>query len=133
MTSPPDTLILLLDDAQTASDVGNKYRAHRLLRRAATLYPGYEVVWHRLLQVVEQDPDRLVCLHNIAVINPKHDDIKRQLASYRQETRPTQLRPLRSRPYMVWLALPLRLLLVLVEVLVMAFGLSIVFILIWYI
>ncbi len=58
---------------------GARKQAHRYWRRAALIDPGNEAVWLSLLNVVETDEDRRVCLENILAINPKNKEAQRQL------------------------------------------------------
>jgi tetratricopeptide (TPR) repeat protein len=46
--------------------------AHTVWRQAAMLQPDNEQVWQALLQVIENDEDRRVCLRNILAINPQN-------------------------------------------------------------
>jgi hypothetical protein len=51
---------------------GARKQAHRYWRRAALINPAQESVWMSLLQVVDTDEDRRVCLQNILAINPRN-------------------------------------------------------------
>jgi|GEM_PF-3425027 len=53
---------------------GARKQAHRYWRRAALIDPGNEAVWLSLLNVVETDEDRRVCLENIVAINPHNKE-----------------------------------------------------------
>lgn len=57
---------------------GMPQQAHTVWRQAAMLQPDNEQVWQALLQVIEKDEDRRVCLRNILAINP-HNPYARQL------------------------------------------------------
>ncbi len=59
--------------------VGNRQQALVLWRRAATLSPYDEQVWLALLDVVDNDADRQVCLQNIVFINPNNTQSKQYL------------------------------------------------------
>ena len=54
---------------------GARKQAHRYWRRAALIDPGNEEVWLSLLNVVETDEDRRVCLENILAINPHNQEV----------------------------------------------------------
>ncbi len=58
---------------------GARKQAHRYWRRAALIDPGRERVWVSLLNVVETEADRRVCLENILAINPQNQEVKAQL------------------------------------------------------
>lgn len=58
---------------------GARKQAHRYWRRAALIDPGNEMVWFSLLNVVETDEDRRVCLENILAINPHNKEALAQL------------------------------------------------------
>lgn len=58
---------------------GARKQAHRYWRRAALIDPGNEAVWMALLNVVETDEDRQVCLQNILAINPHNKEVQAQL------------------------------------------------------
>ena len=58
---------------------GARKQAHRYWRRAALIEPGNETVWLSLLNVVETDEDRRVCLENIVAINPHNKEALAQL------------------------------------------------------
>lgn len=58
---------------------GARKQAHRYWRRAALIEPGNEMVWLSLLNVVDTDEDRRVCLENIVAINPHNKEALAQL------------------------------------------------------
>ena len=58
---------------------GARKQAHRYWRRAALIEPGNETVWLSLLNVVETEEDRRVCLENIVAINPHNKEALAQL------------------------------------------------------
>jgi len=58
---------------------GARKQAHRYWRRAALIDPSNESVWVSLLNVVETQEDRRVCLENILAINPQNKAAKTQL------------------------------------------------------
>jgi ferric-dicitrate binding protein FerR (iron transport regulator) len=64
---------------QVAYASGQAEKAHRIWRRAAMLSPGEEQVWLALLNVLDDDEDRRVCLQNIVALNPNNQQAKRQL------------------------------------------------------
>jgi hypothetical protein len=57
---------------QACYSQGARKQAHRYWRRAALVDPGRESVWLALMQVVETEEDRRVCLQNILAINPRN-------------------------------------------------------------
>lgn len=58
---------------------GARKQAHRYWRRAALIDPGNEGVWLSLLNVVETEEDRQVCLQNILAINPRNKEAQKHL------------------------------------------------------
>lgn len=67
----------LMQAGRTAFASGKRETAHDLWREAATLNPYSEQVWLALLDVVEEDQDKLVCLQNILQINPMNVQARR--------------------------------------------------------
>ncbi|MCA9902605.1 MAG: hypothetical protein KC547_02010 [Anaerolineae bacterium] len=56
---------------------GKRDKAHQLLRQAASLSPYDEAIWWALLDVVDTEDDRVVCLENILAINPENPEAQR--------------------------------------------------------
>ena len=71
----------LMSEGRQALERGDRQRAHDLWREAALIDPYSEQVWLALLQVLETDADRKVCLENILAINPLNVQARRQLHS----------------------------------------------------
>ncbi len=72
---------------------GDRHTAHEHWRAAALIDPYSEQVWLALLDVLETDADRKVCLENILAINPLNVQARRQLRAYEaQEQRAIQQR-----------------------------------------
>lgn len=69
----------LLSQGMTELRRGDRDRAHELLRQAAALAPYDETVWWALLEVVDHEDDRVVCLENILAINPNNPEARRLL------------------------------------------------------
>lgn len=69
---------------QLAYAAGMPRRAHEVWRQAAALCPGEEQVWLALLNVLEDENDRRVCLQNIVMINPNNRQARSQLDRYLQ-------------------------------------------------
>jgi hypothetical protein len=67
-----ETFARMMRLGQACYTQGARKQAHRYWRRAALIDPGRESVWIALLQVVETDEDRKVCLENILAINPRN-------------------------------------------------------------
>ncbi|MCU0513200.1 MAG: hypothetical protein MUE40_11580 [Anaerolineae bacterium] len=76
---------------------GHYRQAHRYWRRAAMLNPAEEQVWLALLNVLDQEADRQVCLQNILAINPENVRARRELQQF-SGPRPAALRPLPAGP-----------------------------------
>lgn len=104
----------LLSKAMGALGQNDQETAHGLLRQAATLAPHDESIWWALLDVVDNEDDRVVCLENVLAINPNSLEARRLLRmAHIQEdiaeltppipakslsTMPTTVRPLSPRP-----------------------------------
>jgi hypothetical protein len=107
-----DEFARLMENGRAAYTQGNRQRAHDLWREAATIDPYSEQVWLALLDVLDSDEDRVVCLQNVIAINPMNIQARRQLRAYGAKTqelkfvrsittphkvaRPVQRTPLRS-------------------------------------
>ena len=76
----------LIEAGRMAYAQGNRQRAHDLWREAATMDPYSEQVWLALLDVLDSDDDRVVCLQNIIAINPMNIQARRQLRAYGAKT-----------------------------------------------
>jgi hypothetical protein len=70
----------LMQAGRVAFTAGKPEMAHDLWREAARVDPYNEQVWLALLDVLESDQDRKVCLQNILVINPMNVQARRQLS-----------------------------------------------------
>ncbi len=69
----------LLEAGDEALALGEARAAHDIWRVAAVANPYDERVWLALLQVLEDEEDRKVCLKNIIAINPLNTEARRQL------------------------------------------------------
>ncbi len=69
----------LMQAGRVAYTAGKRRMAHDLWREAANIDPYNEQVWLALLDVVEADADKRVCLQNILAINPLNVQARRQL------------------------------------------------------
>ncbi len=69
----------LMQAGRSAYALGNYDQAHDFWKEAARLNPYQEVVWLSLLDVVEIEADRQVCLENIVKINPGNAQAQRLL------------------------------------------------------
>lgn len=72
----------LMRAGNAAFGSGKRRRAHYLWRRAAVLCPYDEQVWLALLNVLDTEPDRRVCLQNIVAVNPSNLQAQHQLDGY---------------------------------------------------
>jgi len=81
-----DEFSRLMESGRAAYLQGNRQRAHDLWREAATIDPYSEQVWLALLDVLDSDEDRVVCLQNIIAINPMNIQARRQLRAYGAKT-----------------------------------------------
>lgn len=68
----------LMQAGRAALTAGKPQLAHDLWREAAAIDPYNEQVWLALLEVLDTDRDRLVCLKNIVSINPLNVQARRQ-------------------------------------------------------
>ena len=69
----------LMQAGRVAYTAGKRKMAHDLWREAANIDPYNEQVWLALLDVIESDSDKRVCLQNILSINPMNVQARRQL------------------------------------------------------
>jgi len=69
----------LMRAGQVAYSKGKRQQAHDIWRHAAMLHPYDEQVWLALLNVLDSDDDRRVCLQNIVAINPNNLQAQTQL------------------------------------------------------
>lgn len=60
---------------------GNRREAHRIWRQAAALNPRDKRIWQALLEVVENNDDRRVCLQNIVRLDPTDAQAARRLTN----------------------------------------------------
>lgn len=83
-TEKPIDVSQLVRLGQIAANEGDRASAHRLLQQAAMLSPANEQIWQALLQVVDTDDDRYICLHNIVSINPENTQAQQQLKRFQE-------------------------------------------------
>lgn len=69
----------LMQAGRVAYAANQRQIAHDLWKEAAALDPYNEQVWLALLDVLDSDEDRRVCLQNIIAINPLNVQARRQL------------------------------------------------------
>ena len=69
----------LFQAGRSAFAMGNLQQAHDFWKEAARLSPYNEQVWLALLDVIDTDEDRRVCLQNILQINPMNVQARRML------------------------------------------------------
>ncbi len=69
----------MLQAGRVALQAGKPELAHDIWRETAKKYPYDERVWLALLDVIDTDSDRLVCLRNIISINPLNIQAQRHL------------------------------------------------------
>lgn len=69
----------LFQAGRSAFAMGNEQQAHDFWKEAARLNPFNEQVWLALLDVIDTDEDRRVCLQNILQINPMNVQARRAL------------------------------------------------------
>jgi tetratricopeptide (TPR) repeat protein len=69
----------LFQAGRSAFAMGNNQQAHDFWKEAARLNPFNEQVWLALLDVIDSDEDRRVCLQNILQINPMNVQARRAL------------------------------------------------------
>ncbi len=69
----------LFQAGRSAFAMGNLQQAHDFWKEAARLSPFNEQVWLALLDVIDSDEDRRVCLQNILQINPLNIQAQRML------------------------------------------------------
>ena len=69
----------LFQAGRSAFAMGNLQQAHDFWKEAARFSPFNEQVWLALLDVIDTDEDRRVCLQNILQINPMNVQARRML------------------------------------------------------
>jgi thioredoxin-like negative regulator of GroEL len=69
----------LFQAGRSAFAMGNLQQAHDFWKEAARLSPFNEQVWLALLDVIDNDEDKRVCLQNILQINPMNVQARRAL------------------------------------------------------
>lgn len=69
----------LLQAGRSALTIGNRQQAHDLWKKAAQMNPHSEQIWLALLEVIDNDEDRRVCLENILQINSMNVQARREL------------------------------------------------------
>jgi hypothetical protein len=69
----------LFQAGRSAFAMGNLQQAHDFWKEAARLSPFNEQIWLALLDVIDTDEDRRVCLQNILQINPMNVQARRML------------------------------------------------------
>ncbi len=72
-------VITLINGSRAALRDGDRAKAYKLLQEAAKIAPEDETIWWALIDLVETESDRVVCLENILVINPNSLEAKRLL------------------------------------------------------
>lgn len=77
--SQQSTFADLMQAGRVAYTAGKRRMAHDLWREAANIDPYNEQVWLALLDVLEADADKRVCLQNILAINPLNVQARRLL------------------------------------------------------
>jgi len=69
----------LFHEGEEAFSAGRRQQAHMFWQQAAHLTPKDVHIWQALLDVVETDADRIICLQNILRIDPNNTHAKRHL------------------------------------------------------
>jgi ferric-dicitrate binding protein FerR (iron transport regulator) len=69
----------LMQAGRAALVARRRQAAHDYWKQAAKLQPQNEQVWLALLEVIDSESDRRVCLQNILQINPMNVQARRQL------------------------------------------------------
>lgn len=71
-------------------------KARLLWRKAAVSDPANEDIWLALLQVLQTDEDRKVCMQNILILNPENTEIEQRLRMLESETQPAVVQAIES-------------------------------------
>ena len=120
----------LLRLGRIAAHEGDRASAHKMLQQAAMLSPTSEQVWLELLQVVETDADRYICLQNIVSINPNNIQAKQQLERFQElaasQASPTIQTPTQKRGITLGRVLDMTLFVIEALVILLLIGLGIV-------
>lgn len=80
----------LLQQGSIAYNNWDLKRARLLWRKAAVTDPSNEAIWLALLEVLQDDEDRKVCLQNILILNPDNERAEKQLRLLENDTQPSE-------------------------------------------
>lgn len=80
----------LLQQGSLAYNNWDLKRARLLWRKAAVTDPSNEHIWLALLEVLQDDEDRKVCLQNILILNPNNQRAEQQLRLMENDTQPSE-------------------------------------------
>lgn len=86
-------VIALINGSREALRTGDRTKAYRLLQEAAKIAPEDETIWWALIDLVETESDRVVCLENILTINPTNLEAKRLLRLAHMDVSLVELTP----------------------------------------
>jgi DNA-binding SARP family transcriptional activator len=91
MSENTPTYAELMQSGRAALNTGRREDAHRIWKQAAALDPYNEQVWLALLEVIDEDADRRVCLQNILQINALNVQARRELNRLESKMQRTKL------------------------------------------
>ncbi len=96
----PEAFARLMRLGHVSKAQGDTRLAHEYWRDAALLQPERVEVWKALLEILDDDDDRRVCLQNILALEPNNRSAQQQLSALneRQPEQPTFLNADRTAP-----------------------------------
>ena len=86
-------VITLINGSREALRAGDRAKACKLLQEAAKIAPQDEATWWALIDLVQTESDRVVCLENILTINPNNLEAKRLLRLAHMDVSLVELTP----------------------------------------
>lgn len=86
-------VIALINGSREALREGDRTKAYKLLQEAAKIAPEDETIWWALIDLVETESDRVVCLENILTINPDNLEARRLLRLAHMDVSLVELTP----------------------------------------
>lgn len=86
-------VITLINGSRQALREGDRVKAYKLLQEAAKIAPEDETIWWALIDLVETESDRVVCLENILAINPNNLEARRLLRLAHMDVSLVELTP----------------------------------------
>jgi len=81
----PEAFARLMRLGHVSKAQGDARLAHKYWRDAAALQPERVEVWKALLEILEDDDDRRVCLQNILALEPDNRALRQELTTLNEQ------------------------------------------------